>query len=219
MLYADTVAPPRLPAEGGPIVIHGMGFRSNTVVTVNGVAAEVTSVSPTEMTAMAPASGGFTGSVQVQVQDPQTLGVALIADGLSYSAQNGDALTILTAPSGSLPMAVPQPFTIRAMNWDNEWPAAGVPVTYSVTGGTANLGCGQPTCTVMTAEDGAATLMISANSSALAQVTASLTNGVSIKAEFSGYAAPAITAVTVKMTNAIQSAGSSMPNPAGGRKK
>jgi hypothetical protein len=203
VLYADTVAPPRLPAEGGPIVIHGMGFRSNTIVKVNGVAAAVTSVSPTEMTAMAPASGGFTGSVQVQVQDPQTLGVALIADGLSYSAQNGDALTILTAPSGSLPMAVPQPFTIRAMNWDNEWPAAGVPVTYSVTGGTANLGCGQPTCTVMTAEDGAATLMISANSSALAQVTASLTNGVSIKAEFSGYAAPAITAVTPDLYLAI----------------
>jgi hypothetical protein len=55
----------------------------------------------------------------------------------------------------------------------------------------------------MTAEDGAATLMISANSSALAQVTASLTNGVSIKAEFSGYAAPAITAVTPDLYLAI----------------
>ena len=203
LLYADTVAPPRLPAEGGPIVIHGMGFRSNTIVKVNGVAAAVTSVSPTEMTAMAPASGGFTGSVQVQVQDPQTLGVAIIADGLSYSAQNGDALTILMAPAGSLPLAVPQPFTVRAMNWDNEWPAAGVPVTYAVTGGTANLGCGQSTCTVMTAENGAATLTVSANSSALAQVTASLTNGASIKAEFSGYAAPAVAAVTPDLYLAI----------------
>ena len=55
----------------------------------------------------------------------------------------------------------------------------------------------------MTAENGAATLMVSANSSALAQVTASLTSGASIKAEFSGYAAPAIAAVTPDLYLAI----------------
>ena len=203
ILYADTVAPPRLPAGGGPMVIHGMGFRSNSVVTVNGAPAAVTSVSPTEITAMAPPSGGFTGSVQVEVQDPQTLGVAIIADGLSYSAQNGDVLTILAAPSGSLALGVPQPFTVRAMNWDNEWPAASIPVSFAVTGGTAELGCGQVTCTVITSANGSATLMVSANAAGLAQITASLSNGTSIEAEFTGAAPPAISAVTPALYLAI----------------
>ncbi|MGB9409573.1 MAG: hypothetical protein WCA89_18710, partial [Terracidiphilus sp.] len=43
VLYADTVSPQRLPASGGPIVIHGMGFRSADTVQVGGQAALVTS--------------------------------------------------------------------------------------------------------------------------------------------------------------------------------
>jgi hypothetical protein len=203
ILYADSVAPPRLPAGGGPIVIKGTGFRANSVVTVNGSPAAVTSVSPNEITAMAPPSGGFTGSVQVQVQDSQTRGVTIIADGLSYSAQNGDALSILAAPSGSLAVGVPQPFTVKAMNWDDEWPAAGIPVTYAVASGTATLGCGQSTCTVTTAQNGVATLMVSPNTSALTRITASLTSGASIAAEFSGVTPAAISAVTPALYLAI----------------
>ena len=56
VLYADTVAPPRLPASGGPIVIHGMGFRPADTVLVGGQPALVTSISPNEITAIAPAA-------------------------------------------------------------------------------------------------------------------------------------------------------------------
>jgi hypothetical protein len=203
VLYADTVLPARLPAPGGPMVIHGMGFRQNSVVAVNGVPAAVTSISPNEITAMAPPSGGVTGNVLVQVQDRQTLGVAIIADGISYNAQNGDSLSILTAPTGAIPVGVPQPFTVRAMNWDDEWPAANVPVTYTVASGDASLGCGQTTCTVTTSQNGAAALMVSANSSSLARVTATLSNGASIAAEFSGNAPPSIGAITPDLYLAI----------------
>ena len=203
VLYADSVAPAHLPSEGGPMVIYGIGFRPNTVVTVNGVAAAVTSVTPTEITAMAPASNGVTGNVVVEVQDPQTLGFAVISDGLSYSAQSGDGLSIVAAPTGAIAIGVPQPFTVRAMNWDDEWPAAGVPVTFSVTGGTATLGCGQPTCTITTEENGSAALAISAGTPGLTQVTASLTNGVRVQAEFTGAAPPEISAISPDLYLAI----------------
>ena len=52
VLYADTVSPGRLPAAGGTITIVGMGFRPDSVVYVNGVAAEVTSVTATRITAV-----------------------------------------------------------------------------------------------------------------------------------------------------------------------
>ncbi len=203
VLYADTVSPARLPASGGPIVISGVGFRQNSVVLVNNIPAEITSVSPTEITAAAPASGGVTGNVLVEVQDPQTLGVTLIADGLSYDAQNGDALAIVKAPASAIPMGVPVPFTVRAMNWNNQSPAAGVTVSYSITEGSAALGCGQSVCSATTAGDGTATVMVSATSTGLTHVTAALTNGANISAEFTGQAAAAISAITPNLYLAI----------------
>ena len=203
VLYADTVAPSRLPATGGPIVINGIGFHPNSVVIVNGLPAIVTSISPTQITAIAPASDGVYGNVLVQVLDPLTLGVAIIADGLSYNAQNGDELAIVTAPANTIALGVPLPFTVRAMNWNNQSPAAGVTVNYSVTEGSAALDCGQTICSVTTAGDGTATVMATATSTSLAQVTASLTNGVNIATEFIGGTAPTISAITPTLFLAI----------------
>jgi hypothetical protein len=213
VLYADTVTPSRLPASGGPIVINGVGFHQNSIVLINNVPAIVTSVSPTQITATAPASGGVTGNVLVEVQDPRTLGVAIIADGLSYDAQNGDALAIVSAPSNVIAMGVPVPFTVRAMNWNNQSPAAGVMVSYSVTQGSAALGCGQSVCTAITAGDGTATMMITATSTSLTHVTAALTNGASISAEFTGEAAATISAITPNLYVAI--GGTAHWNPQG----
>lgn len=68
--YADTVQPARLPTAGGPIVIHGMGFRAGDTVLVGGQSEVVTSISPNEITAIAPAAkSGVSGSVDVEVHD------------------------------------------------------------------------------------------------------------------------------------------------------
>ncbi|MGB0123009.1 MAG: IPT/TIG domain-containing protein [Silvibacterium sp.] len=196
VLYADSVKPLLLPSTGGPIAITGLGFRANSVVTVNGVNAPVASVSPTEITAIAPPSAGVTGNVLVQVEDPQTLGVAVIADGLSYDAQNADTLGIATAPSGSVAAGAPLPFTVVAANGAS--PAAGATVTFTVTEGAATLACGQASCSVVTAANGTATLSVAANSTSLTQVTAALTNGATVATAFTAQAgaAPAISALT-----------------------
>ncbi|GGH07226.1 IPT/TIG domain-containing protein [Silvibacterium dinghuense] len=211
ILYADSVQPAHLPAAGGPVVIEGTGFRIDSVVKVNGTAAEITSISPNEITAMAPASGGVTGTVQVEVDDPETLGVTIIADGLAYTAQSGDTLTLVSAPTGSIPMSVPQSVTVRAMNWDDEWPAANVPVTFAVTGGSAALGCGQSTCTVATNADGTATLSVSATTTALAQLTASISSGASVLSVFTGAAPPTVSALTPDLYLAIGGAATWTP--------
>ncbi|ACO33124.1 MULTISPECIES: IPT/TIG domain-containing protein [Acidobacterium] len=202
VIYADTVSPARLPATGGPIVIRGMGFSPNMTVTVNGVAAQVTAVTPNEIDAVAPPSNGTVGTVLLDVEDPVTLGVASIGDGLAYDAQNGDGLTILAAPSGVVPMNVPESFTVRALG-PNLTPAAGIPVTFSVTEGNAALGCGATSCQVTTAADGTATIAVTANSTALAQVTAALASGADVLAEFTGSAPNSIYALTPNLYVAI----------------
>jgi hypothetical protein len=196
ILYADAVQPAIVPPAGAPIAISGMGFRPNSAVFVNGVDAAVTSISPTEITAIAPPANGVTGTVDVTVQDPQTLGVAVIPDGLSYGAQNDDTIAILSAPSGAVPPGAPLGFSVAVASGST--PAAGATVTYFVQQGSATLACGQPSCAVVTAANGSASLAVSANSSTPTTIAATLANGASVSTTFAAQSgtASSISALT-----------------------
>jgi len=197
VLYADTVEPQRLSAAGGPIVIQGMGFRQADTVLVGGLPAVVVSVSPNEISAIAPpAANGATGPADVEVDDlPAFSAKAIVSGGVSYNAGAGDGLTLLTAPSNTVPVGVPIPFTVTALA-SNLAPAGGVTVIYTVTSGTASLGCGQPVCSVTATGDGRATISVMATDKTWSIVTASLTNGASVQAQFGGGTPPQLAAIT-----------------------
>jgi hypothetical protein len=201
VLYADTVTPQRIPVTGGPIIIDGSGFRTGSSVTIGGVAAQITSLTPMEITAIAPASAGAqTGNVDITVTDPMTAGWATIegasGTGLSYDAATADQLITLTAPLNAVLIGVPLPFTVRGFEANGTTPAAGVSVTYTVTQGEATLACGRVSCTVPASGDGTASLMVTASNPALAVVTASLSNGSSVLTAFIGAAPPQIAALS-----------------------
>jgi hypothetical protein len=201
VLYADTIAPERLPASGGAFVIHGMGFRLADTVLVGGRPALITSISPNEITAIAPpAASGVIGSVDVEVDDqPAFYAAAIVSGGLSYDSGNGDALNLVTAPMNTVPTGVPMPFTVTALGSDLV-PAGGVTVLYTVTSGTAKLGCGQPVCSVTATGDGRATMNVTAVDSTWSIVTASLTDGASLQAQFAGGAPPVLAALTPRLS-------------------
>ncbi len=201
VLYADTVTPANLPTSGGSIVINGMGFHLADTVLVDGQPATVTSVTPTQITAVAPAAQqGVTGSVDVEVDDAtQTQASAVIAGGVSYDAGNGDALNLVTAPMGTVPIGVPIPFTVTAEHADTT-PAGGVTVIYTVTSGTAQLGCGETTCAVTATGDGRATMSVTDVDGNSSIVTVSLTNGASLQAHFSGGTPPFMNAVNPNLS-------------------
>jgi hypothetical protein len=200
VLYADTVAPTHIPAAGGNITIYGMGFRQVDTVLVNGVAATVLSITPTQITAIAPAAAsGATGSVDVEVDDESSYyAAAIITGGLSYDAGSGDTLTLDAAPSGTAPIGAPVPFTVTATTSSGA-PASGVTVTYTVTSGSALLACGYSSCAVTAAGDGLATENVTAVSSSSATVTASLANGASVSTTFTGGTAPTIASLTPEL--------------------
>ncbi len=201
VLYADTVEPQRLPTSGGPIVIHGMGFRLADTVLVGGQTALVTSISPTEITAIAPpAAAGVSGSVDVEVDDdPAFYAAAIVSGGVSYDAGTGDALTLDNAPMNTVPLGIPLPFTVTALG-ANLIPAGGVTVTYTVTSGTAQLACGLPVCSVTATGDGRATMNVTAMDGTWSIVTASLTNGSSLQAQFAGGTPPVLAALTPQLS-------------------
>ena len=201
MLYADSVQPARLPASGGPMVIHGMGFRANDTVMVGGQPALVTSISPNEITAIAPAAAtGVSGSVDVKVDDlPVFYAQTVITGGISYDSGAGDALTVVTAPANTVPTNVPLPFTVSALSPDLT-PAGGVTVIYTVASGNAALACGLPVCKVIATGDGIATMAVVAADSNPAVVTASLSNGSSLQAHFAGGTPPTLRSLTPRLS-------------------
>jgi hypothetical protein len=201
VLYADTVQPQRLPASGGPIVIRGMGFRPADTVLIGGQKAVVTSISPTEITAIAPAArSGVTGSVDVEVDDlPIFYAMAIIPGGISYDSGTGDSLTLKTAPANTIPIGVPIPFTVIALGPDLN-PAGGVSVTFTVASGNATLGCGASTCSVTATGDGIASMNVTAVSASSSVVIASLSNGASLEAHFTGGTPPVLSALTPNLS-------------------
>jgi hypothetical protein len=162
---------------------------------VGGQAANVTSISPNQITAVAPpAAAGVTGSVDVEVDDqPVLYAAAVIPGGVSYDSGNGDALTINTAPSNTVPIGEPIPFSVTVLG-SNLTPAGGVTVIYTVTSGTATLACGLAVCSVVATGDGRATMNVTATSTTWSIVTAALTNGSSLEAQFVG-GTPAVLSV------------------------
>jgi hypothetical protein len=71
--------------------------------------------------------------------EPAFYAAAVIPGGVSYDSGNGDALTLNTAPSSTVPIGEPLPFSVTALGSDLT-PAGGVTVIYTVTSGTATLG-------------------------------------------------------------------------------
>ena len=201
LLYADTVSPAHLPASGGSITIQGTGFRLADTVLVGGQAAVVTSISPNQITAIAPpAASGVTGSVDVEVDDlPVFYAAAIIPSGVSYDSGTGDALTLVTAPMNTVPIGVPIPFTVTALD-PNLAPAGGVTVIYTVTSGSATLSCGLAVCSVTTTGGGRATMNVTAVSGTWSIVTASLTNGSSLQAQFVGGTPPSLSVLTPQLS-------------------
>ena len=201
VLYADRVEPQRLPASGGPIAIHDTGFHVVDTVLVGGKPAQVTSVSPNEITAIAPpAEPGVTGSVDVEVDDsPVYYAIAVISGGVSYDAATGDALTLVTAPANTVPIGVPLPFTVTALGPALD-PASGVSILYNVTRGSALLSCGRQSCQVTAGGDGSASMNVTAMDGTTALVTASLTNGSSLEAHFVGGTPPVLSSLTPSLS-------------------
>ena len=194
VLYADSVSPAHLTTAGGAFIIHGMGFRANDTVLVGGKAAVVTSISPNEITAIAPAAS--TGSADVEVDDEAGLNAAaVVSDGISYDSGSGDALTLVSAPQNTVPTMTPLAFTVQALD-GNLNPIGNATVTYTLTSGAATLGCGASSCTATTSGDGYATVYVTATTTTLSVVTAALTNGSSLQAHFTGGTPARVTALT-----------------------
>jgi hypothetical protein len=168
VLYADSISPASVGYAGGTVTITGTGFRAGNVVTVNGVAATVTSWSATSIVAVVPASSvlGVTGALtaDVAVTDLQTGGTTVMTGALSYVAAPPNVMTLISGATGTVFVGdAVTPFAVRMTTWDGSTPVAGAPVMLSSTGSVTFGTCGKVSCTVLTNTAGVASSAVTAN--------------------------------------------------------
>ncbi len=167
VLYADSISPASVGFAGGTVTITGTGFRAGNAVTVNGVAATVTSWSATSIVAVAPASSalGSAGALvaDVAVTDLQTGGSTVMTGALTYSASPPNVMTLVSAPTGTVYVGDVgmAPFAVKVTSWDGVTPVAGAAVVFSASSGSVQFGaCGAASCTVMTNAAGVASTTV-----------------------------------------------------------
>jgi hypothetical protein len=167
VLYADTIQPAITSLSGGQVTILGMGFRAGNQVLVNGVPAAVSSWTATVIVAVAPPESAFATNpnrpVDVAVVDLSTGGTTVMTAALTYSNIAPDQMVLVSAPSGTVAVmtAAATPFAVRMVLGDGVTPVAGLPVTFSVASGSAQLGaCAAPSCVVLTDATGLASTTI-----------------------------------------------------------
>jgi hypothetical protein len=99
---------------------------------------------------------------------------------------------------------VPIPFTVTALG-SNLSPAGGVNVLFTVTSGTAILSCGLSVCPITTTGDGHAAIQATAIDGTWSVITASLSNGSTVQANFMGGTPPVIASLTAPLSLAAGS--------------
>ncbi len=195
VLYADTIQPANVGANGGTVVITGTGFRAGNVVTVNGVAATVTSVTANAITAVAPSLRAL-GSTKallatVAVRDVTTSGVTTMTSALGYGSVQ-ERLQVVSAPVGTVVQgkAAATAFAVQVLAADGVTPVANETVTFAVTTGYATFGvCGSVSCAVKTNAQGLATTTVTPTTLGAVQLSAS-TSLLSVPASFTVVVAP-----------------------------
>jgi hypothetical protein len=160
VLYADSVSPARVPANGGQITITGMGFRQGNVVKVNGVTARVVSWSSGQIVASAPAATVARGTaglpLNVTVSDLTTGGSSTMAAALSYAPPT-NTLQGVSAPTAlETGVTAGTAFAVRVLGPDGVTPVAGDSVALAVTAGSATLAAcgGTASCTLLSDSTG-----------------------------------------------------------------
>jgi len=183
VLYASSVAPTRLAASGGAVVIKGTGFSASCGVTIGGVSANVVSVSPTEMHVIAPAiSAG--GAKDVVVTDLTTRGTASITGGVVYSGSSSDKLTLTAQPSGSVAVGSPAALALHLADASGN-PVVNGQVTVSPGAGNVTLGiCNLSQCTLVTDAHGNAHTMVIANAAGSITLKAVSGGGSAVSASY-----------------------------------
>ncbi|MEO6119949.1 MAG: IPT/TIG domain-containing protein, partial [Terriglobales bacterium] len=191
LLYADTLAPERIPAGGGgPVMLEGYGFNANTNVTIGGQPAVVLARTASRLLLQPPSLGN--GTVPVVVADLATGDTSTITAGARYGVTGGDLLELLAAANPAVPVGAEtlNPIRVRVTAADGTSPIANANVTFSVSPVQSFFpACGTNPCALLTDARGEAIVTLAVRAASSNVVTAAIANGAQVVATIVGASA------------------------------
>jgi IPT/TIG domain len=179
ILYGDQVNPARASVAGGTaLAISGLGFQSNTRVTVGNVMAPSLAVSADQALVTVPAMPD--GVQDISLTDPPTLASSILTGALTYGAGPNDSLVLIPWPNPSTPVGgqAPNPVQVQVVAPDGKTPVQGASVEFSSSPAASFSACsGAPTCTVLSDQNGQASSFVTVLNTGAMTITVQLAPG------------------------------------------
>jgi hypothetical protein len=176
ILYGDQVNPARASVAGGTaLAVSGLGFQSNTRVTIANVIAPPLAVSADQALITAPAMAD--GVQDMALTDPPTLASSILSGVLTYGAGPNDGLLLIPLPNPSTPVGgqAPNPVQVRVLAPDGVTPVQGATVAFTSNPAAGFVACsGAPTCKVLSDQNGQASSFVTVLAPSAMTVTVQL---------------------------------------------
>jgi hypothetical protein len=176
ILYGDHVTPVRASVAGGtPLTLSGLGFQSNTRVTVNNFSVAPLAISANQVLLNAPPQAD--GVQNMALTDPPTLSSSVLTGSLTYGAGPNDTIKLIAGSNPWTPVGgqAPNPMMVQAVESDGATPVVGASVFFSASPPVSFSACsGGNSCTVLTDDTGQVSTFMTVTTSGVATVTAQL---------------------------------------------
>ena len=176
ILYGDHVTPQRASVAGEtPMSLTGLGFQSNTRLTVNNVSTPPLAVTAAEIVFKAPPQPD--GEQNVAVADPPTLASSVLTRVLTYGAGPNDQIKLLAGSNPATPAGgqAPNPIRVQVLAPDGVTPVPGASVFFTSSPPVSFSACsGGNSCTVLSDDNGQASTFATVISAGVITITAQL---------------------------------------------
>jgi hypothetical protein len=205
VLYGDSVSPPRVPVNGGPITLQGTGFTPGLTVAVGTTPTPLLATNASQMLAAAPARSD--GTQTITISDPASGAFSIMTNALTFGAASTDRIVLLRGVSPPTPVGTQavNPVTVRVVASDGITPVNGATVGWTTTNGATLSACaGASTCSAISDESGIASTWVTPGATGNAVITATLAPGVYSPAQSVG--------ATLSATSSSSDIGVTTPN-------
>ncbi|MBZ5653053.1 MAG: IPT/TIG domain-containing protein, partial [Acidobacteriia bacterium] len=173
VLYADSALPARARVDGGSaITVQGIGFRTNTSITIASVNAPVLAASANQVIATAPAIAD--GLQNIGLRDPATGASSTMTNVLTYGAGPRDTIKLIQGSNPATPVGgqAPNPVRVQVLAPDGTTPVAGASVFFISTPVSSLSACGGAgSCTLLTDDSGHASTRVTVLQAAVINIS------------------------------------------------
>ena len=179
VLYADSVSPPRVSVNGGPITIQGTGFGPGLNVSLNGVSVSQLAVNTGQM--IVSSSSLADGLYSLTITDPVSGAFSNMSNVLTCGAAATDNIVLLGSVNPSTPVGIQtaKPMLVRVVAANGIMPVAGATVGWSGANSVQLSVCGgASSCASVTDQNGIAMTWLTPGATGNAIITATLAPGV-----------------------------------------